>query len=334
MNTALISTAEYLLHIKGRQDVSIRLKTYTAGKADDPLLNEDFYAHGLSPYGLVLVFADGSTAKNPDVNKLFQDKFDGKSGGRVAAELVSQVAIDTGLTGKELVNAATEAIVDLYRKHFPHLVDEKGEIDVKSRIATTFAAIRFNDDATVTCTQVGDTAIRATLKDGRLQSYREERKADIIDAGIRQKYILDALARAKSEGKELSAEEVSKVIADGREAIKDRLANQWMIWNNDAEVVEGYDTQLKNPGFGYLNGSHVPDKFIATFSFDTSELVELILVSDGYTIADETAWPQSGDIEDWEAHIATVHQDDPQKYLKYPATKPMDDRGIMVATIA
>ncbi len=78
-------------------------------------------------------------------------------------------------------------------------------------------------------------------------------------------------------------------------------------------------------GYGVLDGTQTPEKFIYTFTYKSKEISVLELFSDGYFDI-----PQHATIKDWEELHEKVQREDPDKYKKYKSTKSGDDRTILI----
>jgi hypothetical protein len=293
----------------------VHIESYTVGKGGetaDPLKNEDVVAYDES--GAVL--ADGSTTKNKELAKRFETAFDGRSGGRVAAETVAHEALASGLQGRDLVDHVSSAVHGLYEDKFPDALEADGSLKPEQSMATTFVALRFNyETGTIDATQVGDTSFRVRYRGGRKQVFTEQRQIDAIDAANRAKAIRERLD---------AGDTVEEAVPKGRAAIMDSLNGQAAnYWNNPDSPY----------GFGYVTGAHVPDKFVGTYQFNAADVETIEIFSDGYTYAPEDEWPDEPDIDKWEEHIEAVHAADPDKYLRYLSTKPRDDRAKLVVTV-
>lgn len=237
-----------------------------------------------------LVLADGATDKAGI--RYEEDTQTGayKTGGEVAANIVVQTALATDLNGKDLANAITEEIKRYYTKHAPQALE-----DSAYRFASMMAVARIVGYELV-ITQIGDVAFRINGKD----EYKNDKEIDLINANLRKEYV------AKTGD-----------IPGGREHILPRLKEQHKLQNNGEDTL----------GYGTLDGSPVPEKFIRTFSFPLAEVHILELVTDGYF----GAFPAEATIEAYEelhVHIETV---DPHKIGDFPSTKTSDDRTVLIA---
>jgi hypothetical protein len=304
--------AETLPIAEDNRNFPMRVETHTVGKGGeqaDPLKNEDVL--GANERGMVI--ADGSTTKNKALAKKFEAAFDGKSGGRVAAEVVAEAALNCELDGRELVNHITSELHQLYEDRFPEALTDTGEVRSEMAMATAFARVRYDPETDEhVITWVGDTSARMKFKNGTQQIFNSPRAIDAIDAKNRSIAIQEALA---------AGDPPEVAIPKGREAILPSLNGQAAnYWNNpDSEF-----------GFGYVTGAHVPDKFIGVVRVPASEVESIELLSDGYTYASSDEFPAEASIAAWEEHIEAVHAADPDKYLQYLSTKPGDDRAIII----
>ena len=283
-----------------------RSEAYTqskAGKDADPRSNEDVFAYNDD----LTVIADGSTSKNKAVSELIEQTY-GATGGRIAAEIATEGVKNTDLNGKELVGYINAKIREASRKFSP-----SGE-PLENIMATTLAAARIERDTReIVVTQVGDTAFRATFSNDSQMWFIEERKIDVLDAVARSKAVRAALEAGESD---------EEAMVQGRAAIADSLGRQVVhYWNNpDSEY-----------GMGYIAGSEVPDKFINVYRFSAEDIKTIEFMSDGYLYGSRDEFPQGSTIQVWEDYITRVHEEDPYKYERYPATKPIDDRTIIIS---
>jgi hypothetical protein len=269
----------------------LSVMTFTEAKAGDPTKNEDLFRHD----GRTFVLADGSTPKLGNAKEI-----QGRSGGAIAADLVTATVMRSEANGRELVDEVTAAMQAFYAEFCPDAVK-----DPRASFATTFVAARIAPSERgdlLVVTQVGDTGFR--INGGELIT--EEREQDKIDAEARAAEIKRQLELGVSE---------DEAVRLGRKAIEPSLNEQWKLWNN-----------ANHPqGFGYVNGHPVPDKFIHVYELPMSAVHTLEEVTDGYPkpAAEST-------ITSWEQAYAEVQGADPQRYLQYLATKPADDRTVAV----
>jgi len=78
-------------------------------------------------------------------------------------------------------------------------------------------------------------------------------------------------------------------------------------------------------GYGVINGTDTPNKFIKIFKFKLKNIKTLEIFTDGYCdIA------KSPSIKSWEAMHKQVEKSDPHKYIKYISFKSKDDRTILI----
>jgi serine/threonine protein phosphatase PrpC len=220
------------------------------------------------------------------------DKFgklhDGKGGGEIASQLVLRAALETDLVGKPLVDQATEVLAGFYRQSHPEALDNP-----QARFATTLVCARLAGDK-LHVTQVGDSAFRINQD----RTFFSSKKIDSLTARLRAQYI-----------------ELTDDIKGSRDFIMPLLQNQLAYSNNPDHPL----------GYGVIDGTPVPERFIVTHEFAASEVQTLEIFSDGYYDIPDTA-----SVEAYESLHARIEAEDPYKYKAYPATKPSDDRTVMI----
>lgn len=216
--------------------------------------------------------------------------FEGRTGGELAAELVVNTCLASESTGEELINEVTASLRSLYEKINPAALN-----DSAFRFAATVVAAKLQGDQLI-ITQVGDSSFRINGTD----VYTNNKIVDTLTANTRKQYI-----------------ELTRDVAGSRDFIMPLLKVQHVYQNNN-------DSPL---GYGVIDGSPVPSKFIQTFTFNRSEIKSLELVSDGYY----SAFPDEVSIDGYEALHKTIEQTDPNKSGAYASTKLSDDRTVVIA---
>jgi hypothetical protein len=272
--------------------VRVRARYLSIGKnSEQPEKNED----KLAIAGRTFVLADGSTPKAGNSKEI-----NGRSGGQIAADIAMHTVLNTRLNGRELVDAVTAALADFYAEHNTEALEHDW-----ATFATTFIAARVEKGPggpELVITRVGNSGFRIN---GQLVV----NDAPLVDAH-------DAYARAEAMQQHIDAGmSEAEAAVKGREAIMPSLNNQWRLWNNA-------DHRL---GFGYVNGRHVPDKFIGVHRYPLRTVQTLELFSDGYELV-----PQGISLKDWEEAWLWVQVNDPYRYKQFMATKTADDRSVAV----
>jgi serine/threonine protein phosphatase PrpC len=262
---------------------------------------------GRNCYNVVMkieVFTEGkNTSKNEDSHKYNEtcvvladgstDKFgvffENKSGGEIVSQLVCEKAIETDKNGLELVSYLTEQIESLYREINPEAITDKDR-----RFSTTFICARVVGEKLIV-TQVGDSYFRVNEK----ETYRGDTLIDELNSKLRSLYI-----------------EKTGDITGGRDYILPLLKNQNEYQNNSESPL----------GYGALDGTLVPEKFVHVFEFDLRDLHTVELVSDGYF-----SIPPEAKIEAYEAEYHRIELLDPDKCKTFLSTKSKDDRTVVIA---
>ncbi len=215
-------------------------------------------------------------------------EINGKSGGELLAKLIVDESLNTDLNGKELVMYLTGKAVETYKKLIPEAI-----LDGSKRPSATLVCARVTNNK-VYITQVGDTSFRVNGKD----LYTNNKTVDELNAKKRSDYI-------KKTGN----------VGGGRDHIMPNLKNQYIHQNN-------LESDL---GYGCIDGTAVPDKFIKIFEFPLVNIETVELISDGYF-----SIPEEITVEAYEEEYKKVEQQDPDKYLKYLSTKSSDDRTVVI----
>ncbi len=78
-------------------------------------------------------------------------------------------------------------------------------------------------------------------------------------------------------------------------------------------------------GYGVIDGTYTPAKFVKTFEYDLKKIHTIELFSDGYFDV-----PKEVSIKSWEKSFEKVEKEDPDKWKKYKSTKSKDDRTIAI----
>ena len=283
----------------GEFDANFEVVTFTEGKKSP--FNEDAIAVGTK----YVVIADGATDKTGLKFEEDPNTKAYKTGGEIAATIAVAVAGRSERTGSALVQEITEEIRGYYSEHNPEALT-----DSAYRFATTMVAARIVGDRLIV-TQVGDSFFRIN---GTV--YENNKSVDTLRANERIRKIKD-LTRLRPDGKPTELD-----IAAGREAIQDKLNKQHHLQNNVNDPL----------GYGVLDGSEVPDRFVKVYDFPLDSITTLELVSDGYY----GAFPDEATVPAWEAIHRHQLETDPYNIGEFPSTKgsnngqPGDDRSVII----
>jgi len=211
--------------------------------------------------------------------------YDGKTGGEMASQLLLETAINCSLNGKELIDELSATLLSRRK--------ELGAMDDDVEFGAVLVCVRVVGDELIV-TQVGDTAFRVNAQDEYTNS----------------PLICDFMASTRAQYIQATGD-----VAGGREYILPLLETEHKYRNNAASPV----------GYGEVNGTPVPDKFVKTFTFKRSEVKTIEIYTDGYY-----AVPPKPTIEAFEQLHTQVEKEDPDKWKKYLSTKSRDDRTVMV----
>ncbi len=266
---------------------------------NSPELNEDGFVITEDTFAVI----DGSTPRIPIL-------FDGKSGGRFAAEVVKDVleTTESHINGEKLV----ELITTKLRERMDAIgVSDSISQSPDGRPAALFTVARMHGDRLI-ITALGDVHCRVNG-----QIVHEDH---LLTEDIMIEKRIAAMRDAKAQNEDISDEELRSV---GRAAIEDDLQTQ----------VRRYFNNPDNPlGLGIIDGDKVPEKFIKIYMFNKADVHTLEIFSDGYYLLPEVA-----NIEVWEKAFLTAEKEDPLRWEKYPAVKAStpeqfsDDRTILIA---
>ncbi len=224
-------------------------------------------------------------------DKTGQD-FDGHTGGELAAQVVVETSLNSELYGEALAYEVGDALRALYEKINPSALS-----DSAYRFAATMVVAQLRDDQLI-ITQVGDSSFRINGRD----VYTNNRSIDTLTANARKEYI-----------------EATGDIAGSRDFIMPLLKAQHVHQNNNDSTL----------GFGVIDGSPVPAKFIKTYTFEHRDVTTLEIVSDGYY----GAFPSEVSIDAYEALRETIEETDPNKCGEFASTKLNDDRTVIIARL-
>jgi hypothetical protein len=266
-------------------DRNFEVITFAEGKM--PSRNEDVVAVG----DKYLVIADGATDKTG--LQFEKDPETGlyKTGGEIAASIAAAIAGASEKTGLALVQEVTDGIRSYYAEHNPEALT-----DSAYRFATTIVAARIVGDRFVV-TQVGDSLFRIN----GTTVYENNKAVDKLRASERIRKIQE-LAELRPNGIPTELD-----IAAGREAIQDELNKQHLLQNNVDDPL----------GYGVLDGTAVPDRFVKIYDFPLDSITTFELVSDGYY----GAFPDEATVPAWEAVHRRQLETDPYNIDEFPSNK-------------
>jgi hypothetical protein len=218
--------------------------------------------------------------------------FGGKSGGELISKLIAEETLKVKYNGKELAEYLTTKASNLYKEINPQALD-----DGSKRFSSTLICVRILNDK-ILITQIGDTSFRINGK----EIYKNDKLIDELNAKARSNYII---ATGDIEG--------------GREYIMPLLKNQHIYLNNPISIL----------GYGFIDGTEIPEKFIKTFEFNLKNIQTIELISEGYF-----SLPNEVSIQAYEREYLKVENEDPYKYKKYLSTKSSDDRTVVIIKIS
>jgi serine/threonine protein phosphatase PrpC len=216
-------------------------------------------------------------------------KYDGQTGGEIASRLVVETCLESQLEGSALVELINDKVAGLYHRFgVADLIS-----DPKYRFSCVFVAARLSGHELMV-TSLGDVGFRVNSKEVHL----EIKQIDIDNAEARARYIAE-----------------TGDVVGSRAYVVPLVIGRYKHQNNP-------DHKL---GYGVIDGTHTPEKYIRTFVFKLNEVKTLEIFTDGYF-----AIPEGSTIKDWEEAYQQVEREDPDKWRKYKGTKSHDDRTVMV----
>lgn len=215
--------------------------------------------------------------------------YNGQTGGEIVSRTIVEQSLANELNGAELVTFLNGSVHGLYQV-YGILADIH---DPKFRFTAAFTAVRVQQEA-IRVTQVGDVGMRVNGQ----AVYHHRTKIDEQNAEFRASYI-----------------QQTGDIAGSRAHLMPELLKQFAYQNNP-------DHEL---GYGVVDGTSTPSKFIQTHMFDLNDIKTIELFTDGYFDI-----PRHSTISDWEKTNEQVEKQDPDKYLKYKSTKSKDDRTVAI----
>jgi|TARA_Y100000034_G_scaffold57409_1_gene70105 hypothetical protein len=216
-------------------------------------------------------------------------KYNNKTGGELVSRITVKECLSTNLNGIDLVNHINKKVKELYDQL---RIQDKIK-DPKFRFTCGFICVRLVGNKFL-ITYLGGLGFRINGN----EIYQETTQIDINNSEIRSKYIQE-----------------TNDIEGSREHIMPLLLKQFEFQNNPQEPL----------GYGVIDGTNTPAKFVKTFEYDLEKIHKIELFSDGYFDV-----PQVISIESWEKTFEKVEKEDPDKWKKYKSTKSKDDRTIAI----
>ena len=216
-------------------------------------------------------------------------KYDNKTSGEIVSRIVVNECLNTDLNGVELVNHLNNIIKKLYNK-FGILKKTK---DPKYRFTCVVICARIVKKNLIV-TYLGDLGYRINGS----KVYQETIQFGVDCAEKRSKYIRE-----------------TNDIEGSRKHILPLILEQFKYQNNPRDIL----------GYGVIDGTKTPSKFVKTFEYNVDQIETLELFTDGYFEI-----PKEVSIEAWEKAYERVEKIDPDKWKKYKATKPKDDRTVAI----
>lgn len=216
-------------------------------------------------------------------------KYKGQTSGEIISRAIVEETLSCNNNGTSLVIHLNDKIRNLYKK----VNNTEALKDPKFRFSSGFICARIIGDK-VRITYLGDLGFRIN---GNFV-YQEVKQVDLDNSQARAKYI-----------------QKTSDIRGSRDHIMPLLLKQFEYQNNPNHPL----------GYGVIDGTHTPEKFIRTFEYNLSDIKTIELFTDGYFKV-----PNQVSISAWEEAYKEVEQEDPHKWKKYKSTKATDDRTIAI----
>lgn len=216
-------------------------------------------------------------------------KYDEKTSGELISRIVVNESLLTDLNGIQLVNHLNKKVRELYVN-----LDIIKEIQNPIyRFTCGFICIRIIKNK-VLITYLGDLGYRINGS----EIYHKTKQIDNENSEVRSKYIQE-----------------TNDVSGSRDHIMPLLIKQFDFQNNPQDPL----------GYGVIDGTETPSKFVKTFEYNLGEIHTIELFSDGYFDV-----PQEVSIKAWEKTFDKVEKEDPDKWKKYKSTKSKDDRTVVI----
>lgn len=272
------------------------VEAFSSGKT--PKTNDDRWVVTSQEIAVI----DGSTSNT-------QMNFRGLSSGAFASHTIAEIIKNTDprIYGKELI--------DIITKKFNHELIQLGITVTKEsaivRPTAVMTAVSIIDDQ-ICITQLGDVSFRIN----NLALFENPAKLNEINT-IRR---VNAIKKAQKHNPHLSMRELMEI---AQKTVAALLFQTVPLCQNSPNHELGY---------GVIDGTPVPEKFINIFKFKKKDVSTLEVFSDGYFRV-----PKEPAIASWEQTFAEVEKEDPYKIGRYPSTKGSsadsftDDRTILIA---
>ncbi|MBP9802272.1 hypothetical protein KBC40_01635 [Patescibacteria group bacterium] len=249
----------------------LKVQTFSQGKTAER--NEDYFDYNKKNF----VIADGSTDKSGR-------KYQGKTGGEIAAQLVVKSALSSDLNGVELIKFLNKKLANLYKK----LGINKDIAQAQYRFTCACIVVRLIKEEII-ITYLGNLGFRINAKN----TYQEKIPIDLANAKLRAKYI-----------------KKTSDIKGSRDHIMPLLFKELEYQNHPTHHL----------GYGFIDGTNTPAKFIKVFKYPSDDVNLIELFTDGYfitptgTTIDDwekgAAKVEKEDPDKWKKYKSTKSKDD------------------------
>lgn len=275
------------------------IEQFLCGKTGNEDINEDCITVGDHFIGLF----DGATNRGGAV-------LAGKTFGRFAAETVADALqhLPADITARAAIDSLSATLHDRTR-----IEAEKEGKDFEHEWSAPSTAVLIYSKARKEIWRVADSTFIVNGGDANMRFFAQERTW----CDLRRAWLQAQMVRGMSE---------ADLIADDKswELLTPLIGALKVFANSEHAMAHPY-------GFGVINGSHVPDRYVEVF--DASDAREVVFASDGYPAV-------RASLHDTEEALRKTIAQDPLMYKIHPQVKGVrkgwqsyDDRSYIRFTV-
>lgn len=256
------------------------IEQFLAGKTGVEDINEDRIAVSENFIGLF----DGATNRGGAV-------LGGKTFGRFAAETVAEALLHlpADITARAAIDSLSATLHDRTRQEA-----EKESVDFQHEWSAPSTAVLIYSKARQEIWRVADSTFIVNGGDANMRFFAQERTW----CDLRRAWLQAQMVRGMSEADLLADDKSWELLTPLIGALK-------VFANSEHAMAHPY-------GFGVINGSHVPDRYVEVF--DAADAREIVFASDGYPEVLPT-------LAQTEESLRKAIAQDPLMYKIYPQVK-------------